>query len=467
MACNLLLVTFDQWRGDWGNPWKPVIPLPGLERLARQGWTAERCYTSSPQCVPARLSWLTGLAPSQLGVTRNQPVWLPPDAPSLVRELQEHGWWTELVGKSHWTPHNEPRDLRADAARLHGLGFDRVLEIAGPRALRRIDCALTDAWREAGVLESQRAALDALYRQGQEPSAWQVQPTTLPNALYPDIWLTDQALDRLECLPEHEPWLLWVSLVGPHEPFDTPSPWNGRNHWSRLPAATQQPAWIQDLPEQAELRQLIERWGERLTVDDVRACRADYADRLQLLDTQLQRLLRAVECRKDAARTAIAVTADHGELLGDAGCLYKGALLEGAVHVPWIYRPPGGSEPRRYRHPLPLTELLSKVMKQLKAGSGADGLQQWAQRQPGAVVEFGAERLLVSGKRKLVVDAEGHPLWAVDLRRDPEEQHNLLQDGRKPWHQSLGWWNLRRWAQRIHHERSRPDWCWRHLAADS
>ena len=23
------------------------------------------------------------------------------------------------------------------------------------------------------------------------------------------------------------PWLLWVSFVGPHEPFDTPFPWRG------------------------------------------------------------------------------------------------------------------------------------------------------------------------------------------------------------------------------------------------
>ena len=109
---NLLLISFDQWRGDWGDPLAPVVELPALEGLARQGWTAQRCYTSSPHCVPARLSWLTGLEPSQLGVTHNIDTSLPADAPSIVRDLQQQGWHTALVGKTHWTSHDSKRDLR-------------------------------------------------------------------------------------------------------------------------------------------------------------------------------------------------------------------------------------------------------------------------------------------------------------------------------------------------------------------
>jgi choline-sulfatase len=131
---NLLLITFDQWRGDWGDPWAPVVELPALQGLAQQGFTARRCYTSSPHCVPARLSWLTGLMPSQLGVTRNTSVNLPADAPSLVRELQQQGWHTALVGKTHWTSHASPRDLRDDRPLMAALGFDQVIEVEIGRA---------------------------------------------------------------------------------------------------------------------------------------------------------------------------------------------------------------------------------------------------------------------------------------------------------------------------------------------
>ena len=97
LPANLLLITFDQWRGDWSDPNSRVVNLPALQELAERSVVARRCYTSSPQCVPARLSWLTGLAPSQMGVTRNTLAEAPADAPSLFRHLQTTGCHTELI----------------------------------------------------------------------------------------------------------------------------------------------------------------------------------------------------------------------------------------------------------------------------------------------------------------------------------------------------------------------------------
>ena len=79
---NWLLVSFDQWRGDWlDQPW---LHLPNLKRMGQQGWNIPRCYTSSPQCVPARASWLTGMKPSELGVTTNCLYTVPANSPSFV-----------------------------------------------------------------------------------------------------------------------------------------------------------------------------------------------------------------------------------------------------------------------------------------------------------------------------------------------------------------------------------------------
>ena len=121
-TANLLLISFDQWRGDWTDPCTPVVRLPSLQILAKRGVVARRCYTSSPQCVPARLSWLTGLAPSQMGVTRNTVAEAPADAPSLFRTLQQRGWHTELIGKTHWTNHRNPTDLRQTQDQIQSLG---------------------------------------------------------------------------------------------------------------------------------------------------------------------------------------------------------------------------------------------------------------------------------------------------------------------------------------------------------
>ena len=86
---NLLLITFDQWRGDWTDQEQPIVRMPHLKEISAEGLIARRCYTSSPQCVPARMSWLTGLAPSQMGITRNCNAEIPCDAPSIFSGLPQ------------------------------------------------------------------------------------------------------------------------------------------------------------------------------------------------------------------------------------------------------------------------------------------------------------------------------------------------------------------------------------------
>ena len=136
---NLLLITFDQCRGDWGGEVGPDSKLINIRAVQENAIVLERCYTNSPQCIPARMSWLTGLQPSQLGVTKNCRARLPRDAPSFARELQKSGWYTSLIGKTHWTEHNRPCNLEETKDQIRKLGFDQVREIAGPRALQHVE----------------------------------------------------------------------------------------------------------------------------------------------------------------------------------------------------------------------------------------------------------------------------------------------------------------------------------------
>jgi len=462
MDTNLLLISFDQWRGDWADPFKPVLPLPAMESLAQFGWSARHCYTNSPHCVPARMSWLTGLEPSQMGITRNADVSLPGDAPSLVRDLRQQGWHTAVVGKTHWTSHFQKSDLRQNGALLNQLGFDLACDIAGPRALRRVTCALTEAWREAGILEAQRADLQQRYSKGRSSEAWTVRPSLLPNQLYPDIWIAERGLEALESMPNDQPWLLWISFVGPHEPFDTPRPWHGRHTSDQLPNATPRPKWIEELPGSCELKRCAHSWDKLLTSEQIRACREDYADHLRLLDDQLGRLLKKLEHREDNRKTAVLATADHGEMLGDGGMLYKGSFLEAAIRVPFIYRPPA-SQPTRgasSNRALSLTGLIQQVIHNLPSGGGVKNLQKWAKKQKGAVVEFGKERLYIRRSRKVCMDAEGRPLWATHIRQDPEEQCNQIAElnPSRP-----RWMRLLEWADAEQKRRSSPSWAWRRL----
>ncbi len=337
---NWLLISFDQWRGDWLH--QPWLHLPHLRRLAKQGWDVRRCYTSSPQCIPARASWLTGMTPGELGVTANALYTVPSDAPSFVRNLRDqHGYCTVLLGKTHWTPHEPGLDLRDSLPLMEKLGFDRVREIAGPRALAVVECELTDRWREAGVMEAYRDDLENRYRDG---CVHTVRPSVLPDSLYPDLWLKRVALEEIAVLPQNRPWVLWVNFPGPHEPFDVPESWRG-NH-GLIPPPEPRPSdsnlLKQLAPEGSVLARKLQRWPDGIPPKALADLRSDYADHLHLLDVQVGELLTALDRREDSSLTAVTVCSDHGELLGDWGLLLKGCFLEGATRSLFLHRPPMG-----------------------------------------------------------------------------------------------------------------------------
>ena len=393
---NWLLISVDQWRGDWLH--QPWLQLPHLQGMAREGWDVRRCYTSSPQCIPARASWLTGLTPGQLGVTANAHYTVPADAPSFVRDLRDqHGVHAVLVGKTHWTPHTKGVDLRDNLPLMRELGFEHVREIAGPRALAEVSCELTDRWKEAGVLEAYRADLLDRYHDG---CTHTVRPSVLPDALYPDLWLTGVALEELARMPQDRPWLLWVNFPGPHEPFDVPASWRG--YHGEIPAPEPRPQDAQELrrcaPEGSELARKLQRWPDGLPVEALQALRSDYADHLHLLDAQIGKLLKAMAARRDGAHTAVSVCSDHGELLGDWGLLLKGCFLEGAMRSLFLHRPPGGrSWPRRLWQPRGRAHGLTQCLWDAAAAVSRPQQGSFGQRlrcqDPEVLVEFAAETL--------------------------------------------------------------------------
>ena len=113
-----------------------------------------------------------------------------------------------------------------------------------------------------------------------------------------------------------------------------------RYHSTSVPRPTNPVELARLAPPGTQLAQKIARWPSGLPTEAVQNLRADYADHLALLDTQLGELLNAVDQRKDSSHTAVTVCSDHGELLGDWGLLLKGCFLEGAIRSLFVHRPP-------------------------------------------------------------------------------------------------------------------------------
>ena len=69
----LLIISDDQTWTDYGFMGHPVIQTPRLDQLARESVTFTRGYVPTALCRPSLMTMITGLYPSQHGVTGNDP----------------------------------------------------------------------------------------------------------------------------------------------------------------------------------------------------------------------------------------------------------------------------------------------------------------------------------------------------------------------------------------------------------
>jgi arylsulfatase A-like enzyme len=110
-----------------------------------------------------------------------------------------------------------------------------------------------------------------------------------------------------EATPHHERFLLFVDEFDPHEPFDTPPPWQGR--YEDEPWESEQLIWPPYIVGGVADGHLSEA--------EARHIRANYGAKLSMIDHWLGRVLDAFDARGLWDSTALVVCTDHGHYLGD------------------------------------------------------------------------------------------------------------------------------------------------------
>lgn len=108
----VIILSDDQGWTDYGFMGHPVVETPHLDRLADNSLLFPHGYVAAPICRPSLASIVTGLLPSQHGVTGNDVVEGSGRAeadlelrqvfhqhPSIIKKLTDHGYLTFQTGK--------------------------------------------------------------------------------------------------------------------------------------------------------------------------------------------------------------------------------------------------------------------------------------------------------------------------------------------------------------------------------
>ena len=428
---NILFIMTDQQRWDTVGPSGGWVRTPGLDRIASEGVLCANCVTTTPVCVPARLSLATGLYPHSTGVWTNCGHAMSPDARTWFQAIRDLGYRTSVFGKTHWHPHRG--DLRDREHLIHAYGFDDVVEVAGPRASASSRSHMTDAWEAAGVWEAYQN--DYAERFAVRPQM--VRPSPLGLDLYYDTWVGQQACAYLRDYDRAEPWFCYLSFPGPHEPWDTPEPYASMYDPARMPAPRPAP---EGSPTRATggLDHRLSGQKVALEPDDPAALRANYAGNVSLIDDQISQIFDIITKRGEWDNTIIALTSDHGEMNGDAGLIYKEVFLDGAARVPLLIRSPEmagqGVAGSILRGPVEMFDV-GPTLAELAGGVLA--YPQFARslvptlREPraphraDALSELDGEAMLLTERWKAAVNREGAIYLLFDLETDPMETINL------------------------------------------
>jgi len=102
----VVLVADDAGWSDFGAYGHPTIRTPAIDRLAREGWTAEHAFLTTAQCSPSRISILTGLYPHETGA-EDLHVPLPEDQVLLPSMLAAQGYFSGILRKRHLGPNGD------------------------------------------------------------------------------------------------------------------------------------------------------------------------------------------------------------------------------------------------------------------------------------------------------------------------------------------------------------------------
>lgn len=419
---DVLVVLTDQWNPRYLSWDDPQVRTPHLDAIAREGMIFDACYTTSPVCVPARVSLLTGLFSHNTNVWSNVTnYYTPPESAPMFRDIGRAGYTTAQIGKLHWnTGPAWQREFKTIPDYYKALGVDFVMNGSGPPDSAEDKSLYADHLRKLGLLKAVASDSRQRYVKWQyEPRPSVVQPED-----YHDSFTTGIAVDFIRQQPAEKPLCLVVSLHSPHPPLDAPGEF----------ATMFDPEKIK-LPENVPASFPGEK-GRTFDHAQVRRMVGNYLGKMALVDHCIGRLVEALKARGTWDDTLLCFTADHGEMMGAHGFTSKGRFYEESARVPLVVRWPGHVKTGRTPALAQMMDIYPTIVEaiggELTPGRFARSLLPVATGQVTSVRDLAISEIGTAPPLHLMARDDRFKYWAdekkeylFDLQNDPLEMRDL------------------------------------------
>lgn len=429
---NIVFIAVDDlndWIGCLGG--HPQVETPNIDRLARYGTLFANAHTQSPLCNPSRTSLLTGLRPTTTGVYGLAP-WFRDVAAfkervTLPQHLSANGYRTLSAGKIYHGGYGRRTN-------------DQEFQVLGPGS-------------EIGAKPEKK--LVPVTPGGNHPLMdW----GTFPHADEDkgDFKITTWAVEQLDAKPEG-PFFLSIGFFLPHVPCYATQRWFDlypeehlqlpliqRNDRDDTPPFSWNLHW--DLPEpRLSWCEENHQWKNLVR---------SYLASVSFVDSQVGRLLDAIQRNGYRDNTIIVLWSDHGYHLGEKQITGKNSLWERSTRVPLIFAGPGIGKATVCKQPVELLDIFP-TLTELCGLPGVDGLEghslvpqlkdSKAKREWPAVTSHNQGNHAVRTERWRYIRYADGSEELYDMENDPQEWKNLATD---PQHAALIA-ELRQWLPKV------------------
>jgi len=423
---NILFIAIDDqndWVGHMGG--HPMAKTPHLDALAARGTTFLNAHCQSPLCNPSRTSLMFGLRPTTTGIYGLSP------APRAHAEVRERV--------------SLPQHFAANGYRTYATGkiYHMGTTAGGKPALKEFDVTAPFG----GVGASPPKKLIPPTPMGNNPLMdWGVWPPDNDDTKKGDYkvatWITEQIREA----PKDQPFFIAAGFFLPHVPCYATQRWfdlypdddsvlpkileNDRDDTPRF-------SWYLhwELPE-PRLKWVRDHNQWRNLVRSYLACTS-------FMDSQIGRLMKALEESGHDKDTIIVVWGDHGWHLGEKAITGKNTLWDRSTRVPLIFAGPGVTSGQRCTQPAELLDIYPTLVELagLPKRDGLEGLSLVPQlaaadtkRERPAITSHNQGNHGIRSERWRYIRYADGSEELYDMKADPREWHNLAG---KPEHAAV------------------------------
>ena len=428
---HILLIMADQLRADCiGIAGHPLINTPNIDYLANQGILFENAYTTSPLCVPARISMTTGLYPHNSNLWQNDST-VPLDSDTYMHRLKESGYTTCSIGKNHLYP-MENCNLYSNHPNYNLIGFDHIEDMSGTWGIIEGKSVYTDYLENLGLKNNLSKHLKDLEDKPDLVRRFIAEPLPIESKHYIDSFIGRRVSQYVEEYESDQPSFVYVGFQGPHEPWDAPEEYK-RYPLNSIPDPIPEKPQGDWLSEESKNYHTYAQYYQPSHPDQLKKITAGYLGKIAMIDESIGHILNTYEQKGWLDNTYVILSSDHGEMLGDLGRLSKSVFYESAIKIPMIIRIPETSDykPLRGTTRNQFTELIDIHATLLDISESPmwehqDSMSMLGPEKRNDVLsEVHVHYMLRNDKWKIIVGKNGNSLQLFDLQKDPLEQINL------------------------------------------